>query len=771
MSLVLGGLSGSQRLEHLLSNGQNALGVALGGVGAILESLGRRQVARRLGKNGVDIRQRGDRLVDAASEVRDLLRPQRDALRQGVGGERPDVGGSSAGLHEEVVDLAHELVDFGLGRLGAVLGPLGGQQSFSGHLPGGLGVRLRLAHPAHHLFGAGLTVAQHAFRFLGQAEGVLRLRDGALVAREGAAFAAAAAAAEAVARVAAPVAHGVVQIGQRALDDRETGAQVGQVGGVPLLALAELRGDAGEERLGAPPLTLRVADRLLGELDAVLRLLRPLTGLAGQIQRSLHVRLLQARGVVLESLGGRLQIGRSRLQAGEREGDGEDSLRRVFQLTVQVVHLFARQSQIRADHSEELFELRQFASAEGGVRQQSAHLRQLRFHRFEFTGVGSRGARFADLAGSYDDLIGLAPEFLCRSNESVNESNNGKRSWQYLEDAIPVVEALSAGLAVGHDGADVAPSALVALLASHSRQTDASAVRVVALEGRRAERVAVARLAVVLGRVAPVVGAALVAPAPAEAAATLALAVELVALRRQRADGVAVARLAALAGRDLPVVGRAAVAGDALDVRQARALARLAVAHGQAVGRGDAAEQVAHARAARLGERVAEEAPLAHLAAEALRAEEALQALARAPVAVARPREVDVVAALARPAAAAGRLRVAEVVVGAHVAARPGVALLALAHHVLRVAVERAPGGVRVARVDRAGARAGPAGDVHAEARVAVERVETVFAVVAGGRVAAVGAPARPRVAQVRVSVAFAALARREVPGSTKQKL
>ncbi len=73
---------------------------------------------------------------------------------------------------------------------------------------------------------------------------------------------------------------------------------------------------------------------------------------------------------------------------------------------------------------------------------------------------------------------------------------------------------------------------------------DAAAGLVVALQRLRAGRVAVARLARVLGRIAPVVVAALVATAAAEAVAALALAVELVALRRQRTDGVALARLA-----------------------------------------------------------------------------------------------------------------------------------------------------------------------------------------------------------------------------------
>ena len=84
-------------------------------------------------------------------------------------------------------------------------------------------------------------------------------------------------------------------------------------------------------------------------------------------------------------------------------------------------------------------------------------------------------------------------------------------------------------------------------------QADALSRLPVALEGLRALRVAVARVALLPG-VAPVVLLALVALPPPEAVLARALPVVQVARLRRRAHRVAVARLAALAGGDLPVV-------------------------------------------------------------------------------------------------------------------------------------------------------------------------------------------------------------------------
>ena len=66
----------------------------------------------------------------------------------------------------------------------------------------------------------------------------------------------------------------MVEFGQVSLHVVQAGAEVGQIGGVLLLSFAELQSHARQQRLGAPPLALRVAHRLLRELDAVLRLLR-----------------------------------------------------------------------------------------------------------------------------------------------------------------------------------------------------------------------------------------------------------------------------------------------------------------------------------------------------------------------------------------------------------------------------------------------------------------------------------------------------------------
>ncbi len=72
LGAILGGLSGGQRVEDLLGDGENALGLNLGRVGAILDGFGLGKVARRLRQNGVDVGQRRDGVVDATRQVRDL---------------------------------------------------------------------------------------------------------------------------------------------------------------------------------------------------------------------------------------------------------------------------------------------------------------------------------------------------------------------------------------------------------------------------------------------------------------------------------------------------------------------------------------------------------------------------------------------------------------------------------------------------------------------------------------------------------------------------
>ena len=288
----------------------------------------------------------------------------------------------------------------------------------------------------------------------------------------------------------------------------------------------------------------------------------------------------------------------------------------------------------------------------------------------------------------------------------------------------------------------------------------------VALLGGRAVRVAETRPARVVGRIAPVVGAALVAAESAEPVAALALPVKLVALGREGADGVAVTSLAAFARSDFPVVDGAAVARQALHVGQTRALARLAVADRRPFQRRVAAEEVADARRALLRQRVAEEALLANVAAESFRVEEALETFARPRVAVARPREVDIVAALARPALATRQVGIAKVIVGADVAARPCVAFQAFADHVLSFAVQRAARGVGMARIGRPGTRTLATGNVDAETRVAVVALQTGVAVISGCGIATVQAAASAGIAQVGVPVTLAPLARREVPNN-----
>ena len=90
-----------------------------------------------------------------------------------------------------------------------------------------------------------------------------------------------------------------------------------------------------------------------------------------------------------------------------------------------------------------------------------SYLLQLLFDALEFVGVGSGGARFADLRGGHDDGAGLV--------------------LQFDEDAVPVVEAFAARLAVGRS-ADVTASAAVAFVAADARETHARSVAVVTLQ-------------------------------------------------------------------------------------------------------------------------------------------------------------------------------------------------------------------------------------------------------------------------------------------------
>ena len=211
------------------------------------------------------------------------------------------------------------------------------------------------------------------------------------------------------------------------------------------------------------------------------------------------------------------------------------------------------------------------------------------------------------------------------------------------------------------------------------------------------------------------------------------------------------------------MVGDASVARQTLDVGVTRTLTRLAVTSAAHRIR---SEQVADARGALLVEGVAEESGLAHLAAESFRVEQTLLALAGARVAVARTRQVDVVVALARTALTSGHFRIAKIVIRTDVASRSGVSFLTLAHHVLRLHVQRAPGGVRVAGFDGSRTRAGPARDVHSETRIAVVSVQAAVAVEFRGEVATFDAFAGARVAPIGVTVALAPLTGRKVPES-----
>lgn len=146
------------------------------------------------------------------------------------------------------------------------------------------------------------------------------------------------------------------------------------------------------------------------------------------------------------------------------------------------------------------------------------------------------------------------------------------------------------------------------------------------------------------------------------------------------------------------------------------------------------------------------------------RIEQALQTLPRMRVAVPRPEHIDLIITVTRLAAAARNLGIPVVVVGADLALRPRIPDLALAEHVLRDEVQRAPVGERVPGLGAPGARTGPARDVHVQSRVSVVALAAAVAVRALRVVSAIVAYAGVRVAGVRVPVAVAPLAVGEPP-------
>ncbi len=108
-------------------------------------------------------------------------------------------------------------------------------------------------------------------------------------------------------------------------------------------------------------------------------------------------------------------------------------------------------------------------------------------------------------------------------------------TFEFLQNGVPVVEALSAVVAVGPVAGEAA-RALVALQAAHARAADAGAAPLVAHRRLRADGVAATRLAGAQVRVPEERVLALVATATPEARVAEALAGQRVALKRRERE-------------------------------------------------------------------------------------------------------------------------------------------------------------------------------------------------------------------------------------------
>lgn len=248
---------------------------------------------------------------------------------------------------------------------------------------------------------------------------------------------------------------------------------------------------------------------------------------------------------------------------------------------------------------------------------------------------------------------------------------------ELLNDAVPVVEALPAGVAVWRPSRE-ATGALLAAVPSHARNADTAAVVAVALARGCPRNVALALIAAYT-RVTPVIVLALIALPSTMTRLARTLAVKLVALQVVRTERVTAASLAPFSARNLPVVWSAAIAGDALHVGQAWALASHRVTVSLV---GVQAKKVAHTFVTLLERGVSKVTRLAAFAVGSLRVVQTPQTDARARVTVARLGLINVAAALASATRASRNVGFAVIVVRTPVAPLAYISLSAVTDNV-----------------------------------------------------------------------------------------
>lgn len=167
---------------------------------------------------------------------------------------------------------------------------------------------------------------------------------------------------------------------------------------------------------------------------------------------------------------------------------------------------------------------------------------------------------------------------------------------------------------------NVAPGALVALVAPNSFVADAITRLPVALEVSSSKLIALARLALLVG-IAPVMSLALITRSAAKSWLALALPRVGITLFMECSNWIAVAAFTTLARGNLPVVLGTLITTHTLDIRQAGALTRKTIAMSYGIIR---SEEITFALLAILLQCVPKESILAELAVIASRLIQAL---------------------------------------------------------------------------------------------------------------------------------------------------
>lgn len=338
----------------------------------------------------------------------------------------------------------------------------------------------------------------------GHVERLIGFRHGARVAGQSTASAAPGTAADVAAVRDICAAHSQVQFRHCFAKFVELGVQVVQVLLVLVLSLVDERAVLGDQQCGAIPGAFGVLEETRGALGGELCLPRLCEHLLRHVQGSLHVRLLQSRGILLQLGRLLMKIVGPVLELLQRLLAKTHALSDVLLEIIDVLQLIGGRRHVVAQLRGQFLELVEILAANGRVVDHGFNLIQAVDHGVELATIDSRGADSLDPRRFVDHLTRLVLEA--------------------VQNVVPIVEALAAWTAIGRE-AEVAAVALIALVAADSLVTQAHPGLPVALGTRRANDVALARLTL-HRRIAPVVCLTLVAPSTPESRSALARSVE-----------------------------------------------------------------------------------------------------------------------------------------------------------------------------------------------------------------------------------------------------